>query len=178
MKNIFCLLVLVSSSVFAEVVILHEKKEDLNKDGKMDSIAWVANSKEARRPSRLVIRVPGKILLDLSGNFCAPGEKSPDCTPLSVKKRLSPRKEPLLVFENGSSTYIYRWQNGSYGPYRASWMTKEERHEINYSNNQSLVTLGKTTETCPLKNSRSQEDLSQFTLFEIRNEADCPKPKK
>lgn len=166
-------LFLFSQVAQAEVVILQEKKEDLNKDGKKDSIAWVANSKEDKRPSRLVIRMPGKTILDLAGNFCAPGEKASDCISLSVEKRLTPRKEPILVFKSGESTYIYRWEKNSYRPYLASWVTTAERHEINYSNGRVLVTSAKKTETCPLKNSRKQEELANFTLFEIRLEADC-----
>lgn len=164
---------MLTQSSFAEVVILHEKKEDLNKDGKKDSIAWVANSKEDKRPARLVIRMPGRTLLDLPGNFCAPGEKASDCVPLSVEKRLTTRREPILIFETGESTYTYRWQNGAFRPYLATWITKTERHEISYSSGRVLVTSSKKTETCPLKNSRSQEDLSSFTLFDIRSESDC-----
>lgn len=164
---------LLTQFAFGEVHILHEKKEDLNKDGKKDSIAWVANSKDDKRPSRLVIRMPGTTLLDLSGNFCAPGEKAPDCVPLSVEKRLTTRREPILIFKTGESTYTYRWQKGAFRPYLASWITKSERHEINYSNGRVLVSSEKKTETCPLKNSRSQEELSSFTLFDIRNESDC-----
>lgn len=170
----FIFFVLLSHVALAEVVILHEKKEDLDKDGKKDSIAWVANSKEDKRPSRLVIRMPGKTLLDLSGNFCAPGEKASDCIPLSVEKRLTTKREPILIFKTGESTYTYRWQNKAFRPYLASWITKAERHEINYSTGRVLVTSSKKTETCPLKNPRTNEVLSGFSLFEIRSEADCP----
>ena len=170
----FIVLALLSQVAFAEVVILSEKKEDLDKDGKKDSIAWVANSKEDKRPSRLVIRMPGKTLLDLSGNFCAPGEKASDCVPLSVEKRLTTKREPILIFKSGESTYTYRWQKGAFRPYLASWITKAERHEINYSTGRVLVTSSKKTETCPLKNPRTSEDLSGFTLYDISREADCP----
>ena len=165
------------STASAEVVVLSEQKVDINKDGKKDSIAWVGTSKEARRPSRLVIRIPGRTLLDLSGNFCAPGERSPDCVDLSVEKRLTPKREPILIFKTGESTYIYRWHKKDFHPYRASWITKAERHEINYTSGIVLVTSSKKTETCPLKMSRVNEELSAFSLYDIRGEADCPKPK-
>lgn len=165
--------VLFSHIAYSEVAILQEKKEDLNKDGKKDSIAWVANSKEDKRPARLVIRMPGTTLLDLSGNFCAPGEKASDCVSLSVEKRLTSRREPILIFKSGESTYTYRWQKNAFRPYLASWITKSERHEINYSTGRVLVTSSKKTETCPLKNTRNQEDLSNFTLYDIRQESDC-----
>jgi hypothetical protein len=174
MKTFFFCLLLSSSFALAEVVILHEDKEDLNKDGKKDSIAWVASSKDAQRPSRLVIRTTGKTLLDLKGNFCKPMEKAEDCTDLSVVKRLSPRKEPLLVFTSGPSTWTYRWQKGNYTLYRASWSGEGEKHEINYETGRALVTSSKATHPCPLKNTRAQEDLSSFNLFPIKDEAACP----
>lgn len=173
----FLAFLFVTSLASAEVVILQEKKVDLNKDGKKDSIAWVASSKDAKRPSRLVIRMPGKLLLDLSGNFCSPGEKAPDCKDLLVEKRLSPKKEPLLLLKSGDSTWIYRWHKRAYQPYRASWITKNERHEINYTTGRVLVTSAKRTQTCPLKNSRAGEELSAFNFHDVSEEAECPKAK-
>jgi hypothetical protein len=118
--------------------------------------------------------MPGKTLLDLSGNFCAPKEKASDCTDLSVVKRLSPRKEPLLIFTSGKAVYTYRWKHGDYHIYRASYVGGGEKYDINYDSGVALVTSSKATQTCPLKNPRKGETISHFTLFNINEETSCP----
>lgn len=164
-----------SPLAFGEVHILHEEKLDLDKDGKKDSIAWVGKTKEDKRPSRLVIRTKGKTLLDVSANFCGQNETSSDCIPLTVMKRLTSRKEPLIIFKSGESTWTYRLQSGAFRPYLASYVSKTDRVEVNYTTNRALISGAKKTETCPLKSNRANEDVSTFQMFDIQQETNCAK---